>query len=143
MLSLAYGGVQDRSLQVHRPEICYVAQGFQIVDQYTENFDSKYGTIPVKRIVAQKGPRNEPLTYWIVLGDEATAGGLKAKLARLKYTLTGQVPDGMLVRVSSISNDVPSAFALEDRFSESILSAVTDEARVRLVGKPQAPKARP
>ncbi len=30
MLSIAYGGEQSYSMQVHRPEMCYPAQGFQV-----------------------------------------------------------------------------------------------------------------
>jgi hypothetical protein len=31
MLSIAYGGDQSDGMQVHKPEICYPAQGFQIL----------------------------------------------------------------------------------------------------------------
>ena len=104
MLSMAYGGEQTKDLQVHLPDVCYAAQGFQIIQNRQDSLSTEYGSLPVKRVLALRENRSEPITYWIVMGKEAVVG-INVKLAQLRYGLTGKVPDGILVRVSSIDAD--------------------------------------
>jgi EpsI family protein len=135
MLSIAYGGDQSDAMQVHRPEVCYTAQGFQVLREALSRLSTPYGQLPVKRLVASQGPRVEPITYWIVIGDEVTQGGLQHKLVQLKYGLTGRIPDGMLVRVSSIDRNDTRAYQLQDQFLSSMLDAISPENRVRFAGR--------
>lgn len=132
MLSVAYGGDQSDNMQVHRPEICYAAQGFQILSEAKGLLTTAFGTLPVKRVVAQQGPRVEPITYWVTVGNEATAVGLRQKLAQLSYGLTGKVPDGMLVRVSSIDRNELAAYTQQESFIRELLAATSTQARQRL-----------
>jgi EpsI family protein len=135
MLSIAYGGDQGSDkTQVHRPEYCYAAQGFQIGSSVPGELASHFGQIPVRRLFAVSGARKEPITYWITIGDKATLPGLTRKLIQLRYGLTGQVPDGMLVRVSSIGPDQGTEYRLQDQFLNDMLSAVEAGDRVRLTG---------
>jgi EpsI family protein len=138
MLSIAYGGDQSRSMQVHQPESCYPAQGFQIEKQEFDNLNTGFGTIPIRRLVASQGPRVEPLTYWIKTGDMVTGNTSSRQLARLKYGLTGQVPDGLLFRVSSISRADREAFVMQELFIKALLNAVSPQQREFLVGKAPA-----
>lgn len=135
MLSIAYGGDQSDSMQVHRPEVCYAAQGFQILGSATGALATRFGSLPVKRLLAQLGPRNEPITYWITVGDKATLGGFSQKLVQLSYGLTGRVPDGMLVRVSSISKDTSTAYQLQEQFVNDLVVSLDPVARTRMVGQ--------
>jgi EpsI family protein len=135
MLSIAYGGDQSDSLQLHRPEVCYAAQGFQILREAKGALDTAFGAIPVKRIEAQQGPRHEPITYWVTVGDKAIHSGLKQKLVQLGYGVTGKVPDGMLVRVSSIDRDTSRAYTVQASFVQDLVSALSDESRTRLIGR--------
>lgn len=134
MLSIAYGGDQSKEFEVHRPEVCYAAQGFQILRNKQDALATKFGVLPVKRIFTSRGSRVEPITYWIMVGEEA-AVGIKVKLAQVRYGLTGAVPDGMLVRVSSISADENSAYPIQDQFIREMLASLSTENRTRLVGK--------
>jgi EpsI family protein len=136
MLSLAYGGDQSRTLQVHKPEVCYARQGFQIEQMIKAVIDTAIGQIPVMHLVAKQGARNEPITYWIRMGDSVTRGWFEQNLARLSYGLTGKVPDGMLVRVSNISDDEQESYGIQQAFLSAMLQAVRVEDRARLVGKP-------
>lgn len=138
MLSIAYGGDQSKALQLHLPEVCYVAQGFQIIQKGDGMMVTGFGTLPVKRLVARADMRNEPITYWITVGDQLTRGGVAQKLQLLAYGLSGKIPDGMLVRVSSITTDVPAAYQLQDGFSAAMLAALTPQSRARLLGSAQA-----
>lgn len=141
MLSIAYGGDQSKALQLHLPEVCYVAQGFQLVRDGAGSLATHYGALPVKRLVARQGQRNEPITYWITIGDKATRSGIEQKLRRLAYGLSGEIPDGMLVRVSSIGADDSRAYALQDHFVAELLASLDAPSRARLIGAPDAGQA--
>lgn len=136
MLSIAYGADQrGEATQVHRPEFCYVAQGFRLTANLVGQLITDYGALTVRRLVAVQGNRNEPITYWITVGDKATLPGIGRKFAQLAYGLTGKVPDGMLVRVSSIDTNETEAYQLQDKFIQQLLAAVPESDRFRLIGR--------
>lgn len=134
MLSIAYGGDQSRALQLHLPEVCYVAQGFEMLRVGDARLATAYGALPVKRLVARLNARNEPITYWITIGGKPTAPGVRQKLQRLAYGLSGRIPDGMLVRVSTIEADAAAAYRVQDRFVGALLGALGGAGRQRLIG---------
>lgn len=134
MLSVAYGGDQSDNLAVHKPEVCYYVQGFEIMKIISGELVTLYGKLPIKRLLAVKGNRNEPITYWVTVGDKAVLPGLDQKLQQLRYGLTGNVPDGMLVRISSIDNDNSKAYQLQTIFIQDLLLAVNVKERARLIG---------
>ncbi|MDO8894767.1 exosortase-associated protein EpsI, B-type [Nitrosomonas sp.] len=134
MLSVAYGGDQSDNLAVHKPEVCYYAQGFEIMKTYAGELLTQYGKLPIKRLMAVKGNRNEPITYWVTVGNKAVLPGIEEKLQQLRYGLTGSVPDGMLVRVSSIDSDKDKAYQLQNIFIQDLLLTVDVKERTRLIG---------
>jgi EpsI family protein len=134
MLSIAYGGDQSDSMAVHKPEVCYPAQGFQIMKNMAGTFSTGEGEIPVKRLVATQGQRVEPITYWTTLGDTVAVSGMKWKLQQMKYGLTGKIPDGLLFRISSIQADENAAYRAQDDFSRALLGALTPEGKKRIIG---------
>ncbi|MBA5690086.1 EpsI family protein [Duganella sp. LX47W] len=134
MLSMAYGGDQGDSMGVHRPEVCYAAQGFEIEGAQFDSLATRYGALPVKRLLAVSGSRSEPITYWITIGDKMTRPDFQQRLQRLRYGLEGTVPDGMLVRVSSIDTDVKRAYALQAGFIQALLGQLSVKDRTRLIG---------
>jgi len=138
MLSIAYGGDQSDTMAVHKPEICYPAQGFQILKSpIVSTFATEDGSsIPVKRLVATQGKRIEPITYWTTVGDKVAVSGWKWKLQQMKYGLTGQVPDGLLFRVSSIQADDTQAYQTQDAFTRDLLKAMSPDGRQRIIGSP-------
>jgi EpsI family protein len=135
MLSIAYGGNQKKDLQVHRPEVCYRANGFSIGNLTKAFVDTTIGRIPVMHLVAKQGARNEPITYWIRVGDSVTRGWFEQKAAAISYGLTGKVPDGLLFRVSTISNDEQVSYRVQQTFVTTLLQAVRSEDRHWLVGQ--------
>lgn len=134
MLSIAYGGDQSDNLTVHKPEACYYVQGFEIMKSLSDELPTQYGKLPIKRLLAVKGNRNEPITYWVTVGDKAVLPGFDQKLQQLRYGFTGNVPDGMLVRISSIDNDDDKAYQLQTIFIQDLLLTVNVKERVRLIG---------
>ena len=136
MLSIAYGGDQSDNMSVHKPEVCYAAQGFQVErDEYGE-LATSYGKLPVKRLLAVTGNRSEPITYWITVGNKISKVGLQQRLEQLRYGLTGTVADAMLFRVSNIDTDLPHSYQLQANFVNSLLASMPAAERSRLIGAP-------
>jgi EpsI family protein len=135
MLSIAYGGNQSDNLSVHLPEGCYGGQGFAVSDKIDGVMPTNYGNIHVSRLIANKELRNEPITYWIVIGDIPTSSDQwSIKKAKLMYALNRQIADGMLVRISSISPDAEQAYNLQRDFADALLEALTPDQRKRIIG---------
>ena len=135
MLSVAYGKNQSDSFQVHKPEICYPAQGFQVQRTSAADLVTPQGTVPVRRVETTYGSnRFEPVTYWTTLGDHAVKNGTDKKLKEMRYALKGYIADGLLFRMSSIDRDSPRAFLLQDRFAQEMLAAMAPETRLRIAG---------
>jgi EpsI family protein len=134
MLAVAYGGDQSDATRAHRPEVCYPAQGFQILSQTNASLQLADHELPVRRVVTKLGNRNEPVTYWIMVGETPSTSGTDQKLAQLRYSVRGVIPDGMLVRVSSIDVDKQRAFAVQDQFVAQLIDAIPAAARPRVVG---------
>lgn len=138
MLSLAYGADQSRAMQVHKPEVCYQAQGFKI--SHAEKAEPKLTNqnIPVMRLVATSQFRTEPITYWIRTGDYVVRGWLEQNIARVKNGLIkGYTPDGVLVRISTIDEDKQHAYAQQDEFMRDLIAASSPAGRAMLLGNEQ------
>jgi EpsI family protein len=135
MLSVAYGGEQSDGMQAHLPEVCYPAQGFELRSTQTVVLALEGRRIPARRIVTRLGGRVEPVTYWLTLGESVAATRTQRKLQQMRYGLRGVVPDGMLVRVSSINRDAASAFAEQVRFLEQLAAAIPAGYQSRILGQ--------
>jgi EpsI family protein len=134
MLSIAYGGDQSREMQVHRPEVCYSAQGFQISKMKKIDLKMPTGNIPAMQLTARQGTRIEQITYWVRIGTDTVRGNLEQGFMRLKYGLTGNIPDGILFRVSTITEDEKQAYETQSIFIRDILHALSPKNRFRLSG---------
>ncbi|MCV2360221.1 EpsI family protein [Paucibacter sp. TC2R-5] len=134
MLSVAYGGDQSDATRSHRPDVCYPAQGFQIISSSTGVVATPAGDLPVRRMVAQLGNRVEPVTFWFTVGEYTAVSGQDQKLMQMKYGLRGIIPDGMLVRVSSIGKDEAIAFQQQSDFIVAMKKSLETTARARVFG---------
>ncbi len=134
MLSLAYGDDQRGGLQAHRPEVCYPAQGFKLGKVEEGALPTSFGTIDVRRLTTELGARNEPVTYWLTVGDQVIKNKFDKRIAEIRLGLTGQIPDGLLFRVSSIDTDTARAFAMQQKFAADMMAAVPVETRRQLSG---------
>jgi EpsI family protein len=134
MLAIAYGGDQSDALKAHRQEVCYRAQGFEVSGLSQGTLEAAGRDIPVTRMLAVQGERSEPVTYWFTMGDRVVRGRIERFGMQLRSGLHGVVPDGMLVRVSSLSPDAGTAYAEQQQFVATLLSAVPTPAATRLAG---------
>jgi EpsI family protein len=140
MLSLAYGDDQRAGLQAHRPEVCYPGQGFALARIQDGTLPTEFGAIDVRRLETSLGPRKEPVTYWLTVGNQVVNGKMAKRIAEMRLALTGQIPDGLLFRVSSIDPDPARAFARQQQFTAQMMGAVPPKVRKQLsgLGPPEA-----
>jgi EpsI family protein len=134
MLSVAYGGDQSDGTSAHRPEVCYPAQGFEITANAKSAQPAAGGTLAVRQLMSKLGGRNEPITYWVVVGNEVATSGIEQKLAQMRYGLRGIIADGMLVRVSSIDADMARGHAIQSDFIAEMAAAIPGPVRPRVFG---------
>lgn len=136
MLSISYGGQQGNDVELHRPEICYVAQGFSLVKNGRVNIDVGQGNAQVGalRLLARQGQRIEPISYWMRVGDQVIPSGYRQQWLRIQYGLEGWIPDGVLFRVSSINADTQHGYAMQEAFAAALLRAVDLPTRRMLIG---------
>jgi EpsI family protein len=134
MLSLARSGNQIGVQQAHFPDICYPAQGFKLLDKREGALTTPYGPIEVTRLKTSMGPRDEPVTYWLTMADHVVRTRWDKRMVQFLLILTGQSPDGLLFRISSIDHDPERAFAAQEKFVADMMASVSPEGRRKLSG---------
>jgi EpsI family protein len=139
MLSLAYGDDQRGNLQAHMPDICYPAQGFKLENRFDDMVETPYGGIHSRRINTRNQLRVEPVTYWFTVGETLVQNRVDQRLVEIRMGFSGEPPDGLLFRVSSIDDQAPRAYKLHDQFINELMKAIPARDRSRLAGlKPGA-----
>lgn len=134
MLTLAYGKDQSDGFKVHRPEVCYAAQGFTVGKPADATLDLGDHRIDVKHVDTHLGERKEPVTYWMVIGNHVVNSPTRHKLEQIRYAMDGVIADGMLVRVSSLSDNPRAAYAAQAAFVKDWMNHVPTAERARLFG---------
>ncbi len=136
MFLVAYGPVQNYRLKSHLPEVCYGAAGFRVSAKTVAEFTYQAGTAPltVSRLIAQKERRFEPITYWMKVGGDVATGVFDRQIARMKYGLRGIIPDGALIRVSTVGLSERASYELQDRFIHDLLEALAPRDRKFFTG---------
>jgi EpsI family protein len=135
MLLVAYGGTQGDVVQLHRPEACYPALGFEIDSKKAGQLNLPGGAvIPSVQIVASAGDRHENLIYWTRLGEDLPLNSTAQRKILLKDALEGFIPDGVLVRASVVDSDSARGFMVLQAFLPAMLDAVKDSSRPALIG---------
>ena len=134
MLSVAYGGDQSDGTRAHLPEVCYPAQGFALLSSHASELALGSSHLRVRQLVTRLNSRTEPVTYWIMVGERITISGTEQKIAQLSYSTRGIIPDGMLVRVSSINNDIVAAYKLHQEFISQMADNISSNQRSMVFG---------
>jgi EpsI family protein len=126
---LAYGPPQGDAVRLHRPEICYVSQGYAIT---LRGVDTS-GAAPVVEFKAANHARREAVSYVLRDGDAFTTHSADAQLNALR-DIGGAPTDGALLRISS-SGDAASQFELNRRFIEDLEAAAPANLRALVFGR--------
>jgi EpsI family protein len=139
MLVVAYGAVQNDLLQLHRPEVCYSAQGFEISQQQRATIDMGNGVqLPARSLLARNDQRMEPIVYWTRIGDDLPTNGTEQRLAKLRQQWDGYIADGVLVRISTVSAPSAAVQAQLAEFARLMVTHLPRSIRPALVGRPLA-----
>ena len=135
MMVLAYGNLQSDLLQLHRPETCYAAVGFQISNSTrTQVMVSPGVAIPVRQLTASSDNRIEPISYWTRIGDYLPTDTREQRTMRLREQIAGIIPDGILVRLSTVAEPTPATFTTLSSFGRAFVLAVKPSDRSILIG---------
>ncbi len=133
-LTVAYGRDQSDGFKVHRPEVCYAAQGFTVSDPRDDAVALTGRHIPVKRVDTHIQNRYEPVTYWMVIGDKPVTSPARHKVYQIEYALQGLIADGLLVRVSSLAPPTSASYQAQDDFIRAWIKTVPASQQPRLFG---------
>lgn len=136
MLLVAYDRAQEYDVQIHRPETCYPAAGFNIDYRTHVQTDAILGR-PSEAIflTASRSDRVEQILYWTRIGGQFPADYAAQRIAILKSNFSGVVPDAVLIRVSMISTDRAKAFKILAGFMKDMIGDVTGTARRVYLGE--------
>jgi EpsI family protein len=133
MLLIAYNASQDGVLQVHRPEVCYPASGYRLTSIAEHEVPLAANlTIPSRYIVAETGLRREEIVYWTRLGSYFPKRWSDQRWAVFLQNLHGEIPDGLLVRISSAAPGLGAGPL--DAFARDLYAGVGPRMRRVLVG---------
>ena len=129
MLLLAQNGGQTGFLQIHRPEVCYTAGGYQISAVTPHPIQVGSTVVPANRMDASSGGPTEHVIYWTRVGNQVPASWRQQKLAVAEQNLKGLIPDAILVRVSTVNDDAETALANIDEFVRAMLQSIPPSRR--------------
>ena len=136
MVLAAYGGVQNDELQLHRPEVCYPATGFEIVERRFIDIPVRSGRpVPAVALTARAGGRVEDIVYWTRVGNDLPRTASEQRSDKLRAAMAGYVGDGVLFRSSAVRTDENPLFGELQSFLATFIAALTPEARVALLGR--------
>lgn len=141
MLAVAYGRNQRQEIKIHRPELCYTAQGFTIAQTEALNLGvsgpaSPKATVTGRRLYAEAARGNEAVSYWIRIGDVYSDSAWETRWHIMAEGLQGRVTDGALVRASMLVGtraEAEAAQPLVSDFLRALIEATPEPARKLLV----------
>jgi EpsI family protein len=131
MLALAYAKEQRQDVKVHQPDICYPAQGYQMLSSENTSFELTTPSQPVigKRQLYESSNGREAVSYWIRIGDQTSLSGLQMRFKIIKDGLIkNRFDDGILVRVSSrvgSNEDLKAVYAIHSSFFDDLTKSIS------------------
>ena len=91
-------------------------------------------SVAVSRLETALGQRFEPITYWTIVGDHITSSMTDKRLTEVRYAMHGRIPDGMLIRISSIDKGTDNAYAMQNQFAAAMVASISPNDRKRFAG---------
>ncbi len=135
MLLVAYGAAQSGMMKVHRPEVCYASAGFAIHDDQAAGVAlGRTSTITAKTFLAKREDRTEQVLYWTRISNAFPVSLTEQRLVMIERGLTGVIPDGVLVRISTLGADLSQGQAVMQTFARGLVAAANPRGRALLVG---------
>lgn len=145
MVALAYGRSQRQEGKIHRPELCYSAQGFSVKSSSSSTLPlvaggDTYGTVRIQRLDASNRNYREVVSYWIRIGDLFSTSAFETRTHIMKVGLQGDIPDGILFRVSQVvakdatDQQIAAAYARQESFMSQLAGKLSGGGKRMLVG---------
>jgi EpsI family protein len=138
LLAVAYGRNQRQEVKIHRPDVCYTAQGFQLVERSPVSLPVSGAAIHGMRMLVKAPGRTEAVSYWIRIGEVFTENAWSIRYHIFKQGLAGKAVDGVLVRASRIEQGSGPAsgarYAVQEQFLGDLVRALPPQARRLLLG---------
>lgn len=134
MVLLAYNNIQDGMLQVHRPEVCYPVGGYTLTNTRPTELELGNTAIPSSYFTATSEDRTEHVLYFTRLGSRFPRTWAQQRAVVVESNLRGYIPDGMMLRVSSVSRDASQAFDDMRRFAQQFFQASSTPLQKLLAG---------
>lgn len=133
LMLLAHGERQSDELQLHRPEICYPAFGYELLIDDPEQLPlGARVSLPARRLLARSPNDEERVIYWTRVGESFPISASEQRKARFENTMAGVVPDGVLCRFSTANTN--TAWAGLHAFLRELIEATAPAGRRVLVG---------
>jgi len=134
MLLVAQSGSQTGILQIHRPETCYAAGGFQLSAMEPHDIDLGGRVLRTNMMQAVSDQRAEQMIYWTRIGTHLPSTWARQRWAVAEDNLEKKIPDAVLVRISTIGLDRGVAEQSIGTFTRTMLEAMPPSDRRVLVG---------
>ncbi|NNL90181.1 MAG: EpsI family protein [Marinicaulis sp.] len=132
-LVAAYGPPLGDSVRLHRPESCYVAQGYTIAKRSKTPLVIGDYALPVIRMDTEKSLRREAVSYWLRDGDAFAESAADHQLLSFRRGVSNRA-DGALVRVSS-SGAGETVYEIHIEFLSAFVDALPPEGRKLFLGE--------
>jgi len=133
MLLIAQSAGQTGILQVHRPETCYPASGYQISAVAEHDVALNPGKLTTNALTAVNEGTTENIIYWTRVGDRVPTTWKQQKLDVAEDNLRGIIPDAVLVRISTVDSDEAAARATLESFAKLLIGSIPPARRSVLV----------
>ncbi|OHE59531.1 MAG: EpsI family protein [Thermodesulfovibrio sp. RBG_19FT_COMBO_42_12] len=135
ILAIAYGADQKQNFSIHVPEGCYRAAGSDVTSIGVVN-DADIPGLELKRLLIRDKEKTEPMQYWIVLNGRVITSHFERKIKQVYYSLFNVQAGGVLVRVSSLSNDkeFQKDYEIQRSFINELYKTVDPELKNLLFG---------
>lgn len=136
MALLAYGSVQNLSLELHRPDECYPQQGFTITQPEVLPLPVGGRTIPASVLTATRANGYvEQVVFWSRIGAQFPPDRDSQSWLVARENFAGRMPDGLLVRLSVPTSERASAIAAAKSFLNALDHALSPIGRRIVFGE--------
>lgn len=122
MLLVAQSAGESGFLQIHRPEYCYPAGGFELSPIVPMALPAGTERVTVNSLTATLPGRPEQIIYWTRVGDKMPLSWAQQRLTVAMDNLKGIVPDAVLTRVSTVDPNRDAAMARLADFAEQLVA---------------------
>ena len=134
MMLIAYNNEQNGILQVHRPETCYPVGGFELSKTEKIDVPNQGASIPANIFTATSPTRTEQVLYFTRLGNSFPRSWVDQRISVINANLAGDIPDGIMMRVSMLGIGQAQAKTLLFDFIREFISASPPRLQKLLVG---------